>query len=100
MPHSHLMSSYSTLFCQDELDLPERFFTINAKPYEYLGSQAIAIYMSDVTQKTRAKLQSMQLMEKKQEIVQAESYKSTISHELRTPLQSIALIIKLIIKLV
>ena len=56
--------------------------------------------MSDVTQKTRAKLQSMLLMEKKQEIVQAESYKSTISHELRTPLQSIALIISLIIKMV
>lgn len=49
---------------------------------------AIAIYMNDVTTRMKAKLQKMQIREKKQESMQAESYKSTINHEFRTPLES------------
>lgn len=65
-----------------------KFFRIKVKPQLYNSSEAIAIFVSDSTNKVHAKFQKIQMREKRQERVQAESYKSTISHELRTPLES------------
>ena len=74
------------------------FVSIKFKKQQYLGKNAIAIIINLVTGKVIDKLQNLQLMEKKQEMMQAESYKSTISHELRAPLESSALIIQMIIE--
>lgn len=80
--------------------VPNQFFKIKVRKQGYQGQSAYAIYFNDATNKVKAKIQKMQIREKKQERVQAESYKSTIGHELRTPLESVCLIIAaLIVKL-
>lgn len=83
----------SNTFDLKELGIPNRFFAIKIKQQTFNGRKAIAVYMSQVTQKLKAKLDHLRLHEKRQEMVQAESYKSTINHELRSPLESIALIL-------
>ena len=83
----------NTTFDLKDLGIPNRFFAIKIKQQTFLGRQAIAVYMSHVTQKLKAKLDYLRLHEKRQELVQAESYKSTINHELRSPLESIAMIL-------
>lgn len=62
-----------------------------------MGKKAIAIYSQHVSGKVRDRLRNLYLKEKRQELTQAESYKSTISHELRTPMQSIGVIAKMIL---
>lgn len=87
----------SNTFDLKELGVPNHFFTIKIIRQAYLGKKAIAVYMSQATQKLKAKLHHLRLQEKRQEMVQAESYKSTINHELRSPLESIELILELIL---
>ena len=70
----------------DQLKQKLSFVSIKVKKQVYLGEEAIAIHIRDVSKKILAKLYFLQNREKLQQAKQTESYTATVSHEMRTPL--------------
>ena len=63
----------------------------------YIGKPALALYISDRTNKMHEKLSNMVQREEEQSNQQTENFTSTLSHEMRTPLLTILFFLQRII---
>ena len=73
------------------------YFKIKVKQQTYLGKPALAIYLSDYTDKIKDKLNNLIRQELNDKAQTSESFGSTVSHEMRTPLSSIIFFVKQVI---
>ena len=63
------------------------FCSIKVRARMWYGSPVLAVYIDDVTEDTKAKVQEIQGNEKKEQQRHAQNFKATVSHELRTPVK-------------
>ena len=61
------------------------FCSIEVRERMWHGSPVFAVYIDDVTEDTKEKLQKIQVNEKQEQRRHAQNFKATVSHEIRTP---------------
>ena len=83
--------------CGSQESVQSRYFRIKVKQQNYLGKPALAIYLSDYTDKIKDKLNNLIRQELHDKAQTSESFGSTVSHEMRTPLASVIFFVKLVI---
>lgn len=93
------LTIFKVIGSQDKRTEGERYTRIRVEKIEFQDESATAVYFEDVTQAVKMMHLESQLIQKKNEAINLESYTSMMSHEFRTPLATALMFIDLVLSL-